>query len=124
MCPGERGISAHETNMSVWRSRCRPSAIRRPLSSSKRANQIAADFVNGLLDRASQTAQPEWLDPRPSVDPANDRPMLAAQLLVKDAAAADRCPRARASHYHRVLDRPRAVACNIFHRGAGSSDPG
>src|SRR6202043_4193706 len=26
------------------------------------------------LDRASQTAQPEWLDPRPSVDPANDRP--------------------------------------------------
>jgi hypothetical protein len=35
--------------MSVCRSRCRPSAIRRPLSSSKRANQIAADFVNGLL---------------------------------------------------------------------------
>src|ERR1700746_3989479 len=49
MCPGERGISAHETNMSVCRSRCRPSAIRRPLSSSKRANQIAADFVNGLF---------------------------------------------------------------------------
>src|SRR6202051_1453191 len=49
MCPGERGISAHDTNMSVCRSRCRPSAIRRPLSSSKRANQIAADFVNGLL---------------------------------------------------------------------------
>src|ERR1700751_2306033 len=49
MFAGERGISAHETNMSVCRSRCRPSAIRRPLSSSKRANQIAADFVNGLL---------------------------------------------------------------------------
>ena len=35
--------------MSVCRSRCRPSAIRRPLSSSEHANQIAADFVNGLL---------------------------------------------------------------------------
>jgi DDE superfamily endonuclease len=49
MCPGERGISTHETNISACRSRCRPSAIRRPPSPSDEANQITADFVNGLV---------------------------------------------------------------------------
>jgi predicted transcriptional regulator len=33
-CPGERGISAHETSMSAFRSRCRPRDIRHQPSSS------------------------------------------------------------------------------------------
>src|ERR1700756_4768804 len=80
MCPGERGISAHETNMSVCRSRCRPSAIRRPLSSSKRANQIAADFVNGLLEKMAASQTPS----------ANGEPAAISSRANRGAGGVDR----------------------------------